>query len=103
MKLIKIFASVVLAVFLAFQMGYATGQTQDNSGGYVTDASLTTKVKAALLAEPELKSLEIHVETVKGTVHLSGRVGSEAAIQKAVEVARNVKGVKMVKNELRLK
>jgi osmotically-inducible protein OsmY len=69
----------------------------------VDDSVLTTKVKAAILEEPGLKSAEINVETFKGTVQLSGFVSSQASIQKAVEVARGVKGVKTVKNDMRVK
>jgi osmotically-inducible protein OsmY len=50
-----------------------------------------------------LKSAEINVETFKGVVQLSGFVNSQADINKAVEVARGVKGVKSVKNDMRLK
>ena len=63
----------------------------------------TTKVKAAILNEPSLKSSEINVETFKGTVQLSGFVNSRGDINKAVEVARGVKGVTSVKNDMRLK
>ena len=64
---------------------------------------ITAKVKAAVLEEPSLKSAEINVETSKGTVQLSGFVRSRADINKAVEVAKRVKGVKSVKNDMILK
>ena len=60
-------------------------------------------MKTAIFHEPSLKSLEINVETFKGEVQLSGFVSSQAEINKAVEVARGVKGVKSVKNSMRLK
>jgi osmotically-inducible protein OsmY len=60
-------------------------------------------VKAAILNEPTLKSAEINVETFKGTVQLSGFVRSQADVNKAIEVARSVGGVKSVKNDMRLK
>ena len=72
-------------------------------GEYVDDAVITTKVKAAVLKEPSLKSAEINVETLKGTVQLSGFVRSRADIDKAVQVAKGVKGVKSVKNDMILK
>ncbi len=53
--------------------------------------------------EPTLKSAEINVETFKGVVQLSGFVRSQADASKAVEVARGVKGVKSVKNDMRIK
>jgi len=50
-----------------------------------------------------LKSFQISVETYKGTVQLSGLVGSQQAVDKAVEITRSVKGVKSVKNDLVVK
>ena len=55
------------------------------------------------MEEPVLSSAEINVETFKGTVQLSGFVGSRADINKAVAVTRGVGGVKSVKNDMRLK
>jgi c(7)-type cytochrome triheme protein len=81
----------------------AAAPKQESPGEYVDDAVITTKVKAAVFEEPSLKSAEINVETLKGTVQLSGFVVSRAAIDKAVEVAKGVKGVKSVKNDMILK
>lgn len=75
----------------------------ESAGAYVDDAVITTKVKAAVLEEPSLKSAEINVETNKGIVQLSGFVSSRAAIDKAVVVARSVKGVTSVKNDMTVK
>ena len=69
----------------------------------VADSVITTKVKTELLAEPALKSLDVHVETNNGTVMLSGFVPSQAEVDKAVDVARNVKGVSKVQSSLRIK
>ncbi len=71
--------------------------------GYLDDAVITTKVKAAVFDEPTLKSAEINVETYKGIVQLSGFVRSRADINKAVEVANTVNGVKSVKNDMIVK
>jgi len=81
----------------------ASASKKESPGEYVDDAVITTKVKAAVLEEPSLKSAEINVETSKGTVQLSGFVSSRADINKAVEVAKGVKGVKSVKNDMILK
>ena len=78
-------------------------QESSSAGAYIDDAAITTKVKAAILQESSLKSSEINVETFKGVVQLSGFVNSQADINKAVEVTRNVKGVKSVTNSMRLK
>ncbi|MDP1707888.1 MAG: BON domain-containing protein [Gammaproteobacteria bacterium] len=72
----------------------------ESTGEYIDDTIITTKVKAAIFNEPSLKSAEINVETFKGVVQLSGFVHDKADINKAVEVARHVKGVKSVKNDL---
>ncbi len=76
---------------------------RSQAGQYASDTATTTKVKTALLAERNLKSLDISVETQNGVVQLSGFATSSAQIDQAVDVAKNVKGVKDVKNDLRLK
>jgi osmotically-inducible protein OsmY len=70
---------------------------------YVEDSVITTKVKAAVLNDPSLKSTEINVETYKGIVQLSGFVRSSADISRAVEVARGIRGVTSVKNVMIVK
>ena len=64
------------------------------------DAAVTTKVKAALLAEPGLRSMEIHVDTKDGVVTLTGTPDSSAVRDKVVVVARNVAGVKDVVDQM---
>lgn len=59
----------------------------------VSDTWITTKVKADLLATKDVSGTEIKVETVNGTVKLSGRVPTQAQKEKAVEVATKIKGV----------
>jgi osmotically-inducible protein OsmY len=92
-----------LALTLLTAVGCASTQKQEGTGEYVDDSVITTKVKAAILNEPTLSSAEINVETFKGEVQLSGFVNSSADIAKAVEVARGIKGVNSVKNDMRLK
>lgn len=75
----------------------------ESSGQYIDDTTITTKVKAAVLADSSLKSAEINVETFKGRVQLSGFVNSQADIDRAVALARGVKGVQSVANDMRLK
>ncbi|MGZ5072913.1 MAG: BON domain-containing protein [Usitatibacter sp.] len=94
------FLSVIL---LASLLGCASTSKQEGTGEYFDDTVITTKVKAAILEEPTLKSSEINVETFKGVVQLSGFVSSRDDIAKAVQVARNVKGVASVKNDMRVK
>jgi len=99
----KRFLAFFSAIALASVLGCASSPTQEGTGEYVDDAVITTKVKSAILGEPTLKSIEISVETFKGVVQLSGFVSSAAVESKAVELARSVKGVKSVKDDLRVK
>lgn len=81
----------------------ATPMKHESTGAYLDDSVITTKVKAAVLNEPTLKSAEINVETYKGVVQLTGFVSSQASINKAAEIARSVKGVTSVKNDMIVK
>lgn len=74
-----------------------------STGEYIDDTLITGKVKAALVADPELKATEINVETFKGTVQLSGFVAVPEHIPKAVQLARTIEGVKEVKNDMAVK
>jgi osmotically-inducible protein OsmY len=103
MKQSKTIFNVVFALIISVMLGCAPTAKQEGTGEYIDDSVITTKVKAAVFNEPTLKSTEINVETFKGVVQLSGFVNSEADIAKAVEVARAVKGVTSVKNDMRLK
>jgi hyperosmotically inducible protein len=73
------------------------------SGAAVADSVITTKVKADIFKEPELKSMAIHVETEKGVVMLSGFVDSKADADKAVRLAKSVEGVSNVKSAIKVK
>lgn len=91
----------VLAMGLvAFLAGCAATSTRESTGEYIDDATITTKVKAAIVEDPMLKTLQINVETYKGVVQLSGFVDTPQAVRRADEVARKVEGVKSVRNEL---
>jgi len=75
----------------------------DKTGVALDDAAITAKVKAAIFAEPGLKTLQISVDTVKGVVTLSGSVNSQANSDSAKALAGAVAGVKEVENRLALK
>ena len=89
----------LIAVFL----GCASTPTREGTGEYIDDSAITTKVKAAIFNDPSLKVFQINVETFKGEVQLSGFVDSAQSVKKAGEVARGVKGVTSVKNNLIVK
>lgn len=96
---------VLVAAAVAFTglAGCAATATQRSTGQYVDDTATTAKVKAAIFNDASLKLTEINVETFKGVVQLSGFVSSQADIDKAASLARGVKGVVSVKNDMRLK
>jgi hyperosmotically inducible periplasmic protein len=73
------------------------------AGEVVDDAMITGKVKAALIGDSRTKAYQINVETKEGIVELGGFVDTAAAKTAASEVARNVSGVKRVRNDLELK
>jgi osmotically-inducible protein OsmY len=99
----KIFSAFLSIILLTIFLGCASTQKQEGTGEYVDDTVITAKVKAAILGDNSLKVTEINVETHKGVVQLSGFVNSQADINKAAELARGIKGVTSVKNDMRLK
>jgi osmotically-inducible protein OsmY len=104
MKKRKMFTGcLVLLMLIATLAACASTPKQEGAGEYIDDSVITTKVKSSLAADDFLKSFEIAVETFKGTVQLSGFVDSQKAVDKAGEIARSVKGVKSVKNNLNVK
>lgn len=79
------------------------GTEPRTAGEVVDDTVITTKVKAALVAEPNLKAGDINVDTHDGEVMLSGYVDTQDQIDRAVTIARGVEGVKTVTNKLSLR
>lgn len=94
-------SAVFLAATLVSVMGCSTPQR--DTGQYLADSDVTTKVKAAIYNDPMVKDNEINVATFMGVVQLSGFVSSQAAVDKAVELARGTSGVKSVTNDMRVK
>jgi len=100
----KLVVHCLLSIMLvATFVSCASTRTQSSPGEYIDDSVITTKVKSMLASDDFLKSFEISVETFKGTVQLSGFVNSQQAIDKATEIAKSVKGVESVKNDLIVK
>jgi osmotically-inducible protein OsmY len=93
----------VLVMLMVAFVSCASTRTQESTGEYADDSVITTKVKSLLAADDFLKSFQISVETFKGTVQLSGFVNSQKAVDKAGQIARSVKGVNSVKNDLIVK
>jgi hypothetical protein len=103
MNAVKGFGAILTTLLLMAAVGCASTKTHEGTGQYVDDTVITTKVKAAILEEPGLKSSEINVETFKGVVQLSGFVSSSADISTATKVAQAVAGVTSVKNDMHVK
>jgi osmotically-inducible protein OsmY len=94
---------LVLFMLIATFVACASTPKHESTGEYFDNSVITTKVKSLLAADDFLKSFKIGVETYKGNVQLSGFVDSQKAVDKASEIARSVKGVKSVKNNLIVK
>ena len=75
-------------------------QGRETTGEYVDDATISTKVRAEIIRDPNLKMGQVGVETMQGVVQLTGFVDNQAAAAQAAQVARSVKGVKEVKNNI---
>jgi len=104
MNMTKRVATAIFTATVAFTIvGCTSSPTKESTGEYIDDAAITGKVKAAIFNEPNLKATEINVETYKGDVQLSGFVAQAQDAQRAAEVARGVKGVSSVKNDIRVK
>lgn len=96
-------AAVTAAASLTALPGCAVTRDQSTVGEYIDDATITTKVKAVLAKDPDVKAYQVNVETQSGVVQLSGFVDSETSIRRAGELARQVTGVRSVKNDIRVK
>ena len=84
-------------------VGCAGTPTKESTGEYVDDASITTKVKSALLKDDAVKSFQVSVETFKGVVQLSGFVDNADQKAAAAKDAAGVPGVSDVKNNITVK
>jgi osmotically-inducible protein OsmY len=94
---------LVAASAMVVLAGCASNAQQESTGQYIDDTAITARVKTAIFQDEMLKSTEINVETFKGRVQLSGFVSTRPSIDRAGVVAKGVKGVTAVTNDLRLK
>jgi osmotically-inducible protein OsmY len=94
-------AAVAAAALLTLIVtGCAVTRGQETVGSYVDDAAVTTKVKSAFVEDKTVDAASIHVETLNGTVKLSGFAKSSAERAQAEYLARRVNGAKMVQNDI---
>lgn len=96
----RTYSTVLLALLLVTSLfatacGKSVGETID-------DATITTRVKTALLNDPDIGGLRIDVDTFKGVVTLSGRVKTKAEADKAIAIAQRTGGVTDVKSTLQI-
>jgi len=89
-----------LAVGGAGVAGYEVAKDDRSIGTKVDDASITSGVKTKLIKDAEIDAFDINVDTYEGVVTLHGNVPSGSARDRAVQLARSVKGVKKVRSEL---
>jgi hyperosmotically inducible protein len=87
----------------AMDVKESASRAAESTGEYMDDSAITTKVKWAILRDPDLKTLEISVATTDGVVSLTGAVDSQQSIDKAAAVARDTTNVKSVENHLTVK
>ena len=103
MKTRNVFVGYLVLLMFVGTLAVCGSTRAESTGKYVDDSVITTKVKALLAEDDFLKSFKISVKTYKGRVQLSGFVNSQNAVDKAGQIARSVKGVTSVKNNLIVK
>jgi len=96
----RILWTFLLALGAAGFTGCAVTDGQSSVGTYVDDAAITTQVKAKFAEDATVSAMRIGVETLQGTVQLSGFATSETEKARATQLARNVSGVRDVRNNI---
>ena len=100
MKYARAIAFAALAGATILSTGCAVVRGQETAGAYIDDAAITTSVKAKFVEDKTVDAAAIKVETLNGTVALSGFAKSSAEKAQAEYIARNSKGVREVRNNL---
>ncbi len=98
----RLLPTLCLSLIMALS-ACSTSPNQRPVGVAINDTAISTKVKAALAADPDVKATDVQVETFKGVVQLSGFVDSPEQVRRAVDMARRVEGVQDVKNAIIVK
>lgn len=96
----KLKNNLILAGVVFILTGCAVFSGRETAGEYIDDASITASIKTEILKDPVLKMFQIHVETFKNQVQLSGFVNSPKEVIRAEQIARTVQGVQGVRNSL---
>jgi len=103
LTLTAVLAAALSTAALVTLPGCAVVRGQEGVGAYVDDATITTQVKARMVDNKDVDAGAIKVETLNGTVMLSGFAKNEKERSTAEGIARNVNGVKSVKNEIAIR
>ena len=103
MNIRNTFAIAITAVMMLTVTGCAVSRGQESVGNYVDDSAITTMVKARFVDNKQVDAAAISVETMKGTVMLSGFAKNPTEKNTAETIARGVKGVVAVKNEISIR
>lgn len=100
MKYVRAIAFAALAGITIIGSGCSVGRGQQTAGSYVDDAAITTSVKAKFVEDKTVSATSLSVETLNGTVQLSGFAKSPAEKMQAEKIARGVSNVKSVRNDI---
>ena len=101
MKHLRAIAFATLAgITIIGSTGCAVGRGQETTSAFVDDTAITTVVKSKFAADPTVAATSISVETLNGTVQLSGFAKSNAEKMQAENIARGVKNVRLVRNDI---
>ena len=100
MKFARAIAFAALAGITIVTAGCSVARNQQTAGAYVDDAAITTAVKAKMAEDKTVSAAAISVETLNGTVQLSGFAKSQAEKNQAEAIARNTKHVRDVRNSI---
>lgn len=93
-------AVAAMAGMTAVTTGCAVTRGQETTGAYIDDTGITTAVKAKMIEDKTVSAAAISVETLNGTVQLSGFAKSMAEKSQAESIARNTKNVRAVRNDI---
>jgi osmotically-inducible protein OsmY len=95
--------AALLSVGALLGTGCAATATRESTGEYIDNSAVTARVKAALASDEMVKAREVHVETFRGSVQLSGFVSTDTEKARAAQLAAAVPGVREVKNNIIVK
>lgn len=100
MKIRTTITAAAIALTLVTAAGCAVTRGQQTAGAYIDDSAITASVKTRMLEDERVAGTSVTVETLNGTVMLSGFAKSQAEKTAAESIARKVDGVRAVKNEI---